>query len=572
MAVFEPSGNMYIGHVDWDDSYRNVRLYTSEINQRSGILAMLTGTLNRNTYTYIRKDGAVRVAFNAEELYKYNYVAYRNNNYGDKMFYAFIADCIYINENTTELKLVTDVMQTWAFDYELRECFIEREHVDQDTIGLHTVPEPAMDIQHDVFIEHDFVDENAYKVVVQTNSAPLITTNVGDYQINYGSKSVVGGFYNNVFSGAKYYAFEPGTGDHSDILFQWLDLISRTGGTEGISNIFMFPKAFLPPVGDDNGVTENTDPIQKSFTQPLPGEIFGYTPKNKKVLTYPYTYIQLLAPGKGHNDYRFEWFNDPTNATFNYYVPLDADANLICMPVAYQHSHGENYAEAFFMPFTNKLSWVNSAFDTWSAQNMLGNLLTTAMSAIPLAKGLQAMSTAAAVSRSAATSTAQGRPTAGALPGHVTPYPEIRASANASFAAGKADALSGAIPLAQQAAEVYRMNAVPDKQCGSSSGNGLFAIGAQHLVERVMVPRLEYLEIIDDFFSRYGYEVDKLSVVARNNRTSWNYCKTRGCCIYGNVPDRDARVIESVYDAGVTFWHTDDIGNYELDNSINLGG
>ena len=567
--AFEPNGTVYIGHVDWDDSYRNVRLYTSSEKQLAGILGMMEGTLTANTYTYVRKDSVIRVAKNAEQLYLYNYVAYRNSNYSNKMFYAFITGCDYINETTTALHIETDVMQTWMFDYQLRQCFIEREHVDQDTPGLHTVPEPSMPIEYTVSKRNHYGDNYEYKVVVQTNSAPLITENAGGYQFNFGSQSVVGGFYNNVFSGAKYYAFDPGTGSHDDVLFTWLNHISKSGGTEGISNIFMFPKWALPEVGSDNGVEENTPPKSINLLYNRPTQIAGYTPKNNKLLSYPYTFLRVGVPGRGVNEYRYEDFNDREHPAFNMYIPLDADAQIIVVPVGYKGVEGENFQEAYFASWVNKLSWVNSAFDTWMAQNALGNVLSAAMAAIPLASGVRGMAAAGEVAQGSMGQAS--RSISKYDPGFAAAQNSVDARANAMAASARAEMASGAVPLANQAAEVYRMSMTPAHQCGSSSGNGLYAVNGQELIVDVVCPRLEYLEIIDDFFSRYGYEVDKLGNVDRTSRKSWNYCKTRGCCVYGDVPDNDARVIESVYDAGVTFWHVDDIGNYELDNSMSIG-
>lgn len=45
-----------------------------------------------------------------------------------KFYYYFIADKQYINEHTTLLVLVLDVIQTFMFDYKLTNCYVERRH------------------------------------------------------------------------------------------------------------------------------------------------------------------------------------------------------------------------------------------------------------------------------------------------------------------------------------------------------------------------------------------------------------------------------------------------------------
>ncbi|MGM9544861.1 MAG: NlpC/P60 family protein [Romboutsia timonensis] len=45
-----------------------------------------------------------------------------------KYYYYFIVDKQYINEHTTLLVLVLDVIQTYMFDYQLTNCYVERRH------------------------------------------------------------------------------------------------------------------------------------------------------------------------------------------------------------------------------------------------------------------------------------------------------------------------------------------------------------------------------------------------------------------------------------------------------------
>ena len=66
--------------------------------------------------TYQRKDGVLRFNGNMEDLIQYNYCMYKNNNYSNKWFYAFIIGMEYKNDNCTYIYLETDVFQTWQFD------------------------------------------------------------------------------------------------------------------------------------------------------------------------------------------------------------------------------------------------------------------------------------------------------------------------------------------------------------------------------------------------------------------------------------------------------------------------
>ena len=80
--------------------------------------------------------------------------------------------------------------------------------------------------------------------------------------------------------------------------------------------------------------------------------------------------------------------------------------------------------------------------------------------------------------------------------------------------------------------------------------------------------REEYLRIIDDYFSCYGYATKRVKNPNRSSRPHWNYVKTIGCTITGSVPCDDMDKICSIYDNGITFWKKgSEVGNYSLDNS-----
>lgn len=80
--------------------------------------------------TYQRKDGVLRWNGNMEDIIHYNYCMYKNTNYSNKWFYAFIVGMEYKNDNCTYIYLKTDVFQTWQFDIVYKQSFVEREMID----------------------------------------------------------------------------------------------------------------------------------------------------------------------------------------------------------------------------------------------------------------------------------------------------------------------------------------------------------------------------------------------------------------------------------------------------------
>ena len=91
--------------------------------------------------TYQREQNKIRFPAVIDALEKYNYVIYRNLPYNYKFYYAYITKMEYVSDEMTDVYIELDVFQTWQFNFIYKPMFIEREHVENDTVGLHTVPE-----------------------------------------------------------------------------------------------------------------------------------------------------------------------------------------------------------------------------------------------------------------------------------------------------------------------------------------------------------------------------------------------------------------------------------------------
>lgn len=99
--------------------------------------------IEMNDGSYQRKDSVIRFDGHIDEIQEFNYCMYRNENYSEKWFYAFITDMKYENDGTTYVYIKTDVFQTWQFNLNWKQSFIEREmiNVSQDLPGANLLPE-----------------------------------------------------------------------------------------------------------------------------------------------------------------------------------------------------------------------------------------------------------------------------------------------------------------------------------------------------------------------------------------------------------------------------------------------
>ena len=125
-------------NINVDKEYINVLNYTE--NQMVS-LCRANAVASANNYSFLRATGTIFVGFTYSQCIGANYIAFQNPDYSNKWFFAWIDDVIYKSDKNCELKFTIDAWSTW-FDYWTpKKCFINRQHVTDDTVGLHTVPE-----------------------------------------------------------------------------------------------------------------------------------------------------------------------------------------------------------------------------------------------------------------------------------------------------------------------------------------------------------------------------------------------------------------------------------------------
>ena len=598
MPNFTPNGKIYIGNAPFDNSYRHTMTFPSREAQYAYFSSVCNQALDNTSYTYVRMNNSIRVPFNAERLYTYDYVMYQNANYGSKWFYAFIVAVNYVNENMTELVLELDVMQTWYFDYSLEMGFVEREHVNDDTIGAHLNAEPPMELQYRYqdYMEH--VITATYAVFLVT-AFPKYTSmsvidgidwhmpDMGDLTITSGNEPVSGGVFQGQLSACAYLIYDLLNRDSVKTMYRDMQAYNTAGAGEAIVDAFtvgaytfMDEDLVLLNFGTgryDVRYTLKNGCHKRTFNDGAtrPDNLDGYYPRNNKLFTYPFCYLEVGDFSGRSEDYRFEYFEDSASPKFRRTELTISDSIGYLVPQEYKGidasiSTGYSSSEK---PFTydcgNKIPWVYSAYANWAAQNALGNTLTVvgSMASIgfSLVPGIGAASKVLGM----------GAKVAGGIEG-INPRfaSDFRAAMNerAIGAIGsesnKAALAGGAAGLAGVASQYYKMERVPNSARGNTSGNAKFQNEYLGYYMSPVTLRNEFAHIVDDFFSMYGYQVDRVKIPNRDGRRNWNYVKMQNSCHRGSVPASDMDKINEIYNTGITFWHTSDIGNYSLDNSI----
>ena len=86
-------------------------------------------------YSYIRDNRAIKVEMPIDKLFGINYLMFENEE-TNKRYYAFITSKEWIRSDATAITIKIDTLQSFMFDYEIEETFIEREHQDRFTSEL----------------------------------------------------------------------------------------------------------------------------------------------------------------------------------------------------------------------------------------------------------------------------------------------------------------------------------------------------------------------------------------------------------------------------------------------------
>ena len=124
-------------------------------------------------HTYQRHtNNSIKVNIPADLLFDCNYLMFQNENYGQKWFYAFIDDVEYINNETSVIYYTIDYMQTYMFDFEIGDCFVEREHSQYDNVGDNLINEDFAITDYIIGIRRRFFYDNQNYSSIPSGASP----------------------------------------------------------------------------------------------------------------------------------------------------------------------------------------------------------------------------------------------------------------------------------------------------------------------------------------------------------------------------------------------------------------
>ena len=498
-------------------------------------------------FSYQRKDGIIRVPEHIDDLIAdgCNYVMYQNAAYSNRWFYAFIENMEYINDGRTDVKIRTDCIQTWMDDITVMPSFVEREHAASDELGEHTVPEG---------LELGEYTANLHTRAEYGGDIFDSCVVVGVTKDSEG-KTLRGAYYNGLYSGVRYYGFTSGM-INAGSLDEFLVKYDAEAIGESIVCMFMAPKQLSTPA--ENGVMPFGNVVARRFINysgSYSGDLFpgqeennsligmtthtidGYTPRNAKLLTFPYRYLLVSNNAGASVPFKYERFYRIDGKVKTFIPPefiiegvLTPGCSVRMVPLHY-NGVDRNDDEGINLGKYPILNWTSDVYTNWLTQNGV-NI------AIDVISGVGQIVAGAAI--------AVG-------------------SGGLGAAVGGGSIVGGVSQVANTLTQIHQQSfAAPQVKGNLNSGDVVTASDQNDFHFYDMTIKAEYAKIIDEYFDMYGYKCNRVKIPEEAHRAAYWYTKTIDVNITGEIPQEDLQVIKDCYNRGITFWRTSaDFRNYD---------
>lgn len=537
---------VYLLDTPLESDMKHTLYFSSAANQHSYMANNVVRTYTNVSYQ--RDTSTFRCPAHIDSIRQCNYMMYQNSAYSNKWFYCFIEKMTYISDGLTDVEFKVDPIQTFMFDFDTQPSFIEREHTTDDTVGANTLPE---NFELGEYIKNINVGTPHWGFGSTMLYAVGVSEIVGELSVS--PKSNINGIPNGLF-----FVFT----DSASTLHHIAEIYDYAGKAGAIYTMFVFPKSLLwygggyaitqatwsysisthsgafyvqVPTGQDNvGV------ISENLTVANPTRVgMTYTPRNKKLLTWPYCFFNISNNVGSTVTYHYEDFRG--TPTFNIEGVINVGCSIKAYPINYRNmtifSGGQQDITYDYGINAGKfptISWNSDSYTNWLTQN----------------------STDLAVGTTASTLAAIGAAGTGAVTGNpLGAFTAYQIGANA---------------ITNIVKQVHDASLLPDQAKGNTNiGDLNYSKNKNAFTIYPMSIKPEYAMIIDDFWDRYGYPSRRVKKPNYNHRANWWYTKTIDIYIKGNIPNEYMQQIKDAYNNGITYWRNpSNFMNYSVSNGI----
>lgn len=544
--------------------------------------------------SHIKRGQTLRVRGYVEREFDIFNYGYYENYFNDSLrrYYFWIVSKRYLAKNVTELEIVVDAFQTYLFEWNFRECFIERETTYSDGFGEHTLPE---DVELGDYMEVYSREEEYMKGDLS------FFMGITDYEEKH-----IGSIFGKMYNGyaLKYYETDDIVQLNNDII-----ALSDAGKADAILFIYSFPTRFFTRWCEENGiekpksggvigsihaflkVTETLTNAESFINGSFVYKKETYIAENKKLNCFPYTVLEVSAPNGSNIVLKVENFDNVENIQFRIDTTLSPNPIFSAVPLNYCRD-GFNISESIETSGYGLCSWNNDTYSNWYAQQSavlkaqsenISNSYKTAATIVGnqrIVGNLNNQDTAIRDTTNATLSALSSIFSGDIMGGAKTALANANTSTS-NFAMANRNVQNeymNASLLNQQSyqndinlltASVQSASIQPNTCKGDTSSTNL-DVSRETCTFRFRIKKIkpEYARIIDKKFKMFGYKVNRIGLPSKNNRNVFDYIKTVGCQIVGDLRQEDKNMIEQMFDNGLRIWHDyDKIYNYTVKNN-----
>ena len=523
-----------------DKNYENVLSY-SESDMVS--LCDSNKIYRGSNYSFMETGKTLNVEVPYADAMYSNYIAFKNTKFGNKWIFGFVTNVELISPKVTAISWEMDVWSTWYPSFSIGKAFIEREHVDDDTVGKHTLPE---NVETGEYISQ--IQNNTTLTPVLTNMAYLsevyIIAAVTELGFVYAIPSnAQSSEYNGVYSGLRYLAFDSASdlekyiwnsqenlsGDNIVVIFVVPSSLTNIAAADWITTTvgsdihYSFKFAFVPTTTSEKDMGAMNYPKLDHLDN-------DYVPVNKKLLTFPYCFLNITNNVGITKDYHYELFNGANWCDFEIRGSIGVGCSIKMYPKDYAVKGSgsdliENKLHAIDAGKLPTCPWTNDGFTNWLTANSVNMALDFAGNT----------------------------------------FTGVASHGLAGGIVGGFSSIAGSV------ASVYQHSLQPPTAKGGVNQGDLVFAKRQTYNIYPMTIKKEYAKVIDAYFSKYGYQVNEVKQPNLNSRTQFNFIKVGGMdeLISGNIPASDLEKINEICRKGVTIFHDyTNFGNYTISNPI----
>lgn len=490
-------------NIKLDKDHKNVLDYSL-----SDMLTLVNSTGvyvdSRNDFSFVRRNGTIIADFTYSEAVICNYMAFQNPDFSNKWFFAWIDNIEYKSDSSITINFTVDHWATWYDDFVLNPVFVAREHVNDDTLFAHYLPEPIS------------ASESVYGLR-KTRLYDDFSIIVIFYPAQLTAADLPYGIDDKYYSLCHMYRFDCTLNGVQTLISCLLGTQSPNLSQGTIINMMCLPTEFLPDQQQTATQISLTQTHEITLSYAEPTSLNGYTPQNNKCFTGQF-FRYFATNGKQKLEFLPEKFeNTGTHAMFKIIEGMTPNGSAALYPNGYNHVLGINRDYSLTLPQPPLVASQTDSYQAWLAYGAYGQ--------------------AHGILTDAFTSASRGGMHGGGW---------------GALAEGAQSVLSGALRYFQTDLDAQLAK---DHVSGSDSISIDMLIDQYGFVTGEETVMYEDAKRIDNYFSQFGYRVDIVKIPNISGRQYWNYVLTEGNCISGPMPAEVLENVNRILNSGVTIWH-----------------